>query len=139
MQHNDNHVHPGSVQSPLRQMHHNQRENALIHLHHDFSEPAVKFLSQHYDLKQLENGVLLQRAEMTVAGTLYDAEGKLVGKIDLAKLGVAAEHVSQIEALQQSAPVPTFALPPRTVAFAGEKRSPLDHATRPVGELGQSA
>lgn len=93
-------IHRGDVSSPLRVMRENQRQNAHIHLAHDYGYEAIKLIQDHYDFRQILNGVLRQRAEMTLAGTLYDANDKLVGKIDLAKLGISPKHVTEIEALK---------------------------------------
>ena len=83
----------------LRTMRENQRQNALIHFQHDFGFNAAQHLFGQfgqYDKKELLDGILKQRAEMTVAGTLFDAEDKLVGKIDLARLGIKPEDIAKV-------------------------------------------
>lgn len=97
--HTDGKIHVGEGPNDLRQMRHNQRQNAQIHLIHDYGMDAAKYLVAHYSQHELQKGILTQRAEMTLAGTLYNDEGKLVGRIDLARLGVSAADVAQVEAL----------------------------------------
>jgi hypothetical protein len=93
-------IHMGDAVSLVRKMNQNQRDNAQLHLIHDFGMDAAKFIGTHYSSHEIQKGILRQRAEMTLADTLYDAEGKLVGEIDLAKLGITPEHITQIEALK---------------------------------------
>lgn len=99
-QHNDGQIHRGSLPSALHEMHQKQADNARTHLIHDYGNAGAQLLFQNYNQTALVKGVLLQRAEMTVADTLFDANGYLAGKIDLGRLGVSAEHIAQIGQLQ---------------------------------------
>jgi len=89
----------------LLKMWSNQRDTALLHLMHDFGTAGEQFLVTHYnDKEQLIRGVLEQRAQMTLNNTLYslgeNGELTLSGKLDLANLGVAPEHIAHVEALK---------------------------------------
>ncbi len=93
-------IHMGEASSALRVMRENQRQNAHIHLAHDYGYDAVKYIQAHYNFHDIQKAILTQRAEMTIADTLYDAEGKLVGKIDLAKLGISPQDIEHVESLK---------------------------------------
>ena len=95
-----NRIHMGDVPSSLRTMRNNQRQNAHIHLAHDYGYDAVKLIQNNYNLQDVLNVILMQRAEMTLGGTLYDANDKLVGKIDLARLGISPQHIAEIQVLK---------------------------------------
>lgn len=102
MSRDDHDIHMGKTEAPLRQMRQNQRDNAHIHLAHDYGFDAVRFLFQHYSSHELLKGITVQRAQMTIDGTLYDANDKLVGKVNLAELGVSKEHIAEAEKLRDA-------------------------------------
>lgn len=97
--HTDGKIHVGEASNDVRQMRHNQRQNAQLHLLHDYGLDGAKYLVSRYSQHELQKGILTQRAEMTINGTLYNEEGKLAGRIDLARLGVSAADIAQVEAL----------------------------------------
>ncbi len=88
------------------------RENiALSHLTHDVGPQGAMVLSAKkedgspcYDMGAIVDGILKQRAQMTLDGTLHDADGKLIGRLKLKELGIIHDHIAQIAALK---PKPT--------------------------------
>jgi hypothetical protein len=56
--------------------------------------------SPYYDIGAIVDGILKQRAQMTLDGTLHDANGKLIGRLKLKELGISDDHIAQIAALQ---------------------------------------
>lgn len=96
-------IHMGSLPSSIHEMHQKRRDNACIHLMHDYGNSGSQFLFKNYNQGDLIHGILQQQARMEIDGELFDVNGHLAGKIDLSKLGVSAEHIAHVEELKATA------------------------------------